>query len=193
MEKIRIFFILICLNASCLNAFEQGDVKGIYIGVNSDYKEYIYFYDGNKFHYVVNLCEFITFVDGIYTIKNDQIVCKIKNKGFKGWPEDKIYEIILNIIRKDKIQFVTKYGCDISNDKIFFLGKTKTLKSKVENLRVRELSNATSKVVGALKKGESVEVISPDKEDVINSIKGNWVLIKTMNNELGYCFDGYLE
>lgn len=65
----------------------------------------------------------------------------------------------------------------------------------VNKLRLREGSNLTSKKIRLLKKGEKLVILNKyGKEDVIDGIKGTWVLIESVeNNDRGWCFDAYLE
>lgn len=194
MKRIFFLFIITILFLP-LKLFPQQKIiiSGLYHGLNKDYGEFIYFYN-NNFYYNVNLGEFLTYVQGNYEIKNNEIICNIKEKGFgQGWAENDISQIKIIIQKNQTLKFATDYGYDISENKIFKFQKAEIKTIKVNSLRLRSNNSLKSKVIKDLKKGESVVIINVINEVTINAIKGHWVFIKTENNVFGYCFDGYLE
>jgi len=190
---VTIFFAIALISPVGLLAQEQNLLSGCYYGLNKDYGEFIYFYD-NNFYYYVNLGEFKSYVQGLYKVHNSEIICSVKNKGFgQGWAENDISSIVISIQPDQSLKFLTKYGYDISEKKVFKYQKSLIKKVKINSLRLREYYNLQSKVKTILLKNESLILIMSVSEDVINSNKGNWVLVKTEDNEFGYCFDVYLE
>jgi len=62
----------------------------------------------------------------------------------------------------------------------------------INNLIFRELPGTGSKSIRSLILGERLEFFEEGKSEVINNIKGNWIKVRTINNEIGWCFSGYL-
>jgi hypothetical protein len=67
------------------------------------------------------------------------------------------------------------------------------IKPKIENLRLRSQPSADGKILRMLKKDEKLLIIMKGKEETIDKVKGNWIKVLTEKEEMGWCFDGYLE
>jgi hypothetical protein len=65
--------------------------------------------------------------------------------------------------------------------------------SKINNLNLRESPGIKGKIIRLIKEKEKLEFIEKGQDDTINGIKGVWIKIKTEKNEMGWCFDAYLE
>ena len=76
---------------------------------------------------------------------------------------------------------------------LIFGCKKKYLSPKINNLRLRESSSSKGKIIRSLSKGEKLELIETGKSETIKKEKGTWVKVKTLNKEIGWCFDTYLE
>lgn len=63
----------------------------------------------------------------------------------------------------------------------------------VEDLLMRESYGINFKVLRVLKKDEKLIILEQGEGDVISGRRGNWVKILTDKNEIGWCFDAYLE
>lgn len=88
--------------------------------------------------------------------------------------------------------FGNRYGL---NCKYFKLsGPTlKYYKPKVNNLRLRSKYSTNSDILSNLNKNDKLLIINKGSEDTIEGHKGNWVKVLTEKNEIGWCFDYYLE
>jgi ankyrin repeat protein len=61
----------------------------------------------------------------------------------------------------------------------------------IENLRLRQGPTRQSAVIRLLGKYEKMILIEKNKQEVIDHMLGTWLKVKTMDGEIGYCFDGY--
>jgi hypothetical protein len=66
-------------------------------------------------------------------------------------------------------------------------------KTNVNNLRLREKSSLSSNIIRLLSSGEEIELLEAGKKEEIDNLKGNWVKVKTKDDSIGCCFDGYLD
>jgi hypothetical protein len=187
---MKLFLLTISILLSS-NIYSIDQIKGKYKVNDNDDAEYIYFYN-NSYYYQINLCEGYSVIKGTFNQAGNKIVCKIIDKKLEGFKEDKLTEIAYEIIN-NTLKPITKSGCNISDNKYFIYTVTDYRKSKVNNLRIREFPNINSKIKASLRLDESVEIIDKSMKDKINGISGNWLLVKTNNNDFGYCFSGYLQ
>jgi hypothetical protein len=61
------------------------------------------------------------------------------------------------------------------------------------NIKLFEKPETVSKVVTFLNDGNIVELIEKGEKLTINGMEGCWIKIKTVNENYGWCFDGYLK
>jgi|GEM_PF-6845289 len=71
--------------------------------------------------------------------------------------------------------------------------ESKLFKTIVYNLRLREGPITKSKIIRNLNYGEELELLETGNEEIIDEIIGKWIKIKTKNNEIGWCFNAYVE
>jgi len=70
----------------------------------------------------------------------------------------------------------------------------KIYKTRVNKLRLRESFTLSSKLIRNLELGEELQFIDQTHNtQKIDNIEGYWIKCKTKNNEIGWCFSGYLE
>ena len=73
-----------------------------------------------------------------------------------------------------------------------------------ENLRLRSEESTASSVVAVMRVGSKVKILELGKEEIIDSIRSNWVKIEVLNGKSksgdvikkgtkGWCFGGYLS
>jgi hypothetical protein len=135
-------------------------------------------------------------------------------------PNMKSADIHITYIDKDTIVFNEKDFNDStlsidasgSNNKYYRIDgpKIKYFNSKIPNLRIREDMFLDSKVIRLLNsneklllitRGKRTRVIKNGKQTIVESglnetidgVKGNWIKVLTEKNEIGWCFDAYLE
>ena len=63
----------------------------------------------------------------------------------------------------------------------------------VDNLRLRETPDVSSKVILLMKKNTKVEIIDLGEKTFVNKVSGTWLKVRTTQGEEGWCFDAYLE
>ena len=63
----------------------------------------------------------------------------------------------------------------------------------VDNLRLRETPDVSSKVILLMKKNTKIEIIDLGKMTFVNKVSGTWIKVRTELGEEGWCFDAYLE
>lgn len=91
-----------------------------------------------------------------------------------------------------KVPLLDKYGKENKYYKLS--GPTiKYKKLKIEKLRLRIDPSLNSKIVRNLNKEDKLIIIKTGKEEIIEGNKGNWVKVITGQNEIGWCFNNYLE
>lgn len=64
---------------------------------------------------------------------------------------------------------------------------------KVKNLRLRVSESEKSEVIRLLDVKEKLLIIKTGKKEKIKNINGNWVKVISDNNDIGWCFNAYLE
>ncbi|HBD94418.1 MAG: hypothetical protein A2015_09080 [Spirochaetes bacterium GWF1_31_7] len=114
------------------------------------------------------------------------------------------YEIAIKIIDKNTIVFEKMSWFD-SIGIIDFYGyehpyyriggpNTPIIKMvSVDNLRLRETPDVSSKVILLMKKNTKIEIIDLGKMTFVNKVSGTWIKVRTELGEEGWCFDAYLE
>lgn len=66
-------------------------------------------------------------------------------------------------------------------------------KSTVDNLRLRKEPDLNSQKITLLTKNDVLKIKEIKKYDFINGKYGRWVKVLTKNNEIGWCFDAFLQ
>ena len=63
----------------------------------------------------------------------------------------------------------------------------------VSNLHLRDAPSLTGNFIRFLNIGDKLRLIEIGNEETINGDKGSWVKVLTNKNEIGWCFNAYLE
>ncbi len=63
----------------------------------------------------------------------------------------------------------------------------------LDNLRLRDSANTTSKIVSTLSKNTGVQLLETGPSATIDGITAPWVKVLSNNGYTGWCFSGYLE
>jgi hypothetical protein len=125
--------------------------------------------------------------------------------GFGNVNENVQYNIEIINDRKIKItgKFINGIYYRIGGPKKVYVVYPKYITPIVDNLRLRGSPSLEGKFIRSLIKGEKLELIEEGNSDVIdirgenstviNRIWGVWIKIKTIKNEIGWCFDAYLK
>ncbi|MBP7737017.1 MAG: SH3 domain-containing protein [Spirochaetes bacterium] len=66
-------------------------------------------------------------------------------------------------------------------------------KSKINNLRLRNESSIKGLIIRNLDKKDKMIILKKGKKESIDGVSGNWVKVLTDKNEIGWCFDSFLE
>jgi hypothetical protein len=66
-------------------------------------------------------------------------------------------------------------------------------KSKIINLRLRNESSIKGLIIRNLDKNDKMIILKKGNKESIDGVDGNWVKVLTDKNEIGWCFDSYLE
>jgi len=66
-------------------------------------------------------------------------------------------------------------------------------KPKIDNLRLRSNHSTKGKIIRNLNKKDKLLILKKGKEETLGKVKGRWVKVLTDKNEIGWCFDYYLE
>jgi ankyrin repeat protein len=61
----------------------------------------------------------------------------------------------------------------------------------VNSLRLRQAPSLQAKVIRLLEKYEKLKLLEKGKTEVIDNVLGTWLKVKTVQNQIGYCFDSY--
>jgi hypothetical protein len=69
----------------------------------------------------------------------------------------------------------------------------KYFKPKVANLRMRSEASSKGKVIRTLTKEDKVLILEKGEKETIEGVKGIWMRVLSDKNEIGWCFDAYLE
>lgn len=69
----------------------------------------------------------------------------------------------------------------------------KYFKPKIINLRLRSEPFSNGKIIRMMTKEDKLLIMVKGKNDTIEGVKGNWVRVLTDQNEIGWCFDAYLQ
>ena len=88
-----------------------------------------------------------------------------------------IYRIIDNIVKNIKI----------------YDSKEIYARAKVKNLTLREGQSLKSNTIRLLNEDEKVIILEKGNEEIIDNNRGFWIKVKTEKNEVGWCFDYYME
>jgi tetratricopeptide (TPR) repeat protein len=62
-----------------------------------------------------------------------------------------------------------------------------------DNLRLRARDNIESDVIMTIPEGTMVYITDTGRDDIIESMRGNWVYVTTESRDTGWCFDWYLD
>lgn len=145
---------------------------------------------------------FFTGAMGISEIKNvykekDKYVIRILFRDGNN------YNLEIQLINKDVIVFnemkwfkqvrlLDKYGK--TNKYIKIDGpKIKYYRPKINNLRLRSEQSTDSKIIKILHTQDKLLLLKTGKEEVLKGVKGTWIKIITDQNEIGWCFNSYVE
>jgi hypothetical protein len=90
------------------------------------------------------------------------------------------------------IPLLYRYGANFKYYKISG-PHIKYYKTKISNLRLRSEPSANGKILRMLDKDEKILILKKGKQETIEGVKGNWVKVLTNKNDIGWCFDSYLE
>jgi len=60
-------------------------------------------------------------------------------------------------------------------------------------LNLREYANSQSSLITTLEEGAKVMVLETGSAETIGGVQGNWTLVQTEDNIVGWCFGGFLE
>lgn len=69
----------------------------------------------------------------------------------------------------------------------------KFYKPNIPNLRMRDNPSSEGKIIRKFNQDEKILVIQKGNVDEVAGIKGYWVKVLTSEDEIGWCFDAYLE
>lgn len=101
--------------------------------------------------------------------------------------EKKLQNSVVDINVAEKVSKVTEIPeqtFESISSEVFY---TKT------NLNLRENSNLYSKIISILPQSTRVKILEVGNSEDIDGIKSFWKKVCTENNEIGWCFAGYLE
>lgn len=122
---------------------------------------------------------------------------------FLDWDNNKEQNIEFTIINNDKIVFKDMDWFKGSILKKLFNQNNyyhkvggpiiKYYKPNVNNLRIRNDASAKSTILNMLSKSDKLIILKKGKEERIGEVKGRWVRVLTEKNDIGWCFDSYLE
>jgi hypothetical protein len=156
--------------------------------------------DSNDITYERNLLFYHNNYRIIFTITSNNI----KDELIKIIP-DKYIAINYWILNNAKPDEISDQVLEKSN-KIFNINETvdnliKSIKfypkyytTNVDKLRLREFPSQYSIVIREIPKGEKLIYLDQkNKYDYINNLKGYWVEVKTIKNEIGWCYSEYIN
>ena len=63
----------------------------------------------------------------------------------------------------------------------------------IDTLRLRQTGSELGNITGTIPSGSLVKVINIGKQETIDGIEANWVMVETGENQQGWCFGGYLS
>jgi hypothetical protein len=69
----------------------------------------------------------------------------------------------------------------------------KYFKPKIANLRLRSEPSSKGKIIRSLAKEDKLLILKKGAMETIEGVKGFWVRVLTDKDEIGWCFDAYLE
>ncbi len=69
----------------------------------------------------------------------------------------------------------------------------KYYRPKTSNLRLRSEPSLKGNVIRLLNKDEKLLLIKKEQEETIDGVKGTWIKVLSEKDEMGWCFDGFLE
>jgi hypothetical protein len=212
---LSILLLLFQLNGDAINKF--GLTNDIYHSlsgvwdVSKGYGETNTFSWG-KAEYVANRSIVIDFgEDEPYFLAGMMGTCKILNVLKKNnkysidilFRNNKKYTLDISVINEKTIYFhemewfkdiklLSYYG---EKNKYFRLGGPiiQYYKSKINNLRLRNESSIKGLIIRNLEKKDKMIILKKGKRESKDGVDGNWVKVLTDKNEIGWCFDAYLE
>lgn len=121
----------------------------------------------------------------------------LNGKDYMRFPEN------VRLVRETKECILATLQIIKSRQTIFFVDNK--IYTVSDNLRLREDSHISSKVITTMVKGSRVLIINIGRRDMIDGIISNWVQIKSIagskdkeekwipTGTMGWCFGGYLE
>ncbi|MDH5661880.1 MAG: SH3 domain-containing protein [Elusimicrobiota bacterium] len=112
----------------------------------------------------------------------------------KNFPAEYGLDFINKLIEKndERVIFYKIIDNIVKNIKIYD-SKEIYGRAKVKNLRLREGQNLKSNTVRLLNEDEKLIILEKGNEEIIDNNRGFWIKVKTEKNEIGWCFDYYIE
>jgi len=178
--RTKLFFLTLILINSLVYANDY------YVG-NKDYNEVIYFFDNNAI-YFINECSYSVPLLYEKDKSNPNTLILISPKSYENEDAKIIYFTLKN---KNSI-ILSKAGCNL-DDRLFIKQNPIFLRSKVSNLRIRELPSTKAKILGLLNKGDKILYIGTLSGESITDHNNLWCVVVTESNKLGFIAKQFLE